>query len=270
MWAVGLALILLVSSVATARWAGKQRPSGLPPLWNIPLVVANYTQISSTLAALSLASVVFIATIGQDSPAFEDSIGLFLFSVIRLVSASMQFAATPHPLGDGLERRTQNYGYVTANGSFYLGIAVSWLGLRLLLLSIHQDHLADIFTWVLLFAIVMGGSRLCMHLYKHTSINGMACLMIPALGVAYASGYWFGIATLWSGFLPAGNQPLYFSIVAFVLAGVGYGFHTLLLALQGERPWEDAVTIHGEAFLATHVQCTITVVMLIWLSVAEI
>jgi hypothetical protein len=270
LWALGFVVLLGASSAATAFWVSTKRAPAALALWDIPSIVANYTQIGSALAGLSLASAVFIATLAPNSPAFEDSIGLFVLSFIVLVGASMQFAGTPNPNEEeGGAQRIQRFGYMTANCSFYVGLAASFLGLRLLLLAIRLDSLADTLTWVLFVALAAGGLRLCVHLYRHTMLSRVACFAIPAMGFAWALAYWFGLASLWSELIPQHNQPLLVALVGLVVAGIGYGLQTAMLALQGEEHWEVGLARFGDQCLAGYVQGVVTVVALIWCAVAE-
>jgi hypothetical protein len=271
LWIVGFVALLGGTSVATALWASTQRGRAAQDLWDIPSIVANYTQIGSALAGLSLASAVFIATLAPNSPAFEDSIGLFMLSFVMLVGASMQFAGTPNPgEAGGSAQQIQRFSYMTANCSFYIGLAASFLGLRLLLLAIRLDDLADTLTWVLLVTLAAGAARLCVHLYRHTSLSRFACFGITPIAFVWAPAYWFGLAAVWPQLLPVNHQAILSCLAGFVVAGVGYSLQTVMLGLQGERHWEDGVSRLGEQCLAGYAQSVITVVVLIWCAVAQI
>jgi hypothetical protein len=88
---------------------------------------------------------------------------LFLIAFLIFIGAAMQFGTTPNlPTAPTEAYRTiQEYSYLLANTSYYLGLSLSWLGLPLLLSTISLHYLAGILVWLVLFAIVGGGMRIC-------------------------------------------------------------------------------------------------------------
>jgi hypothetical protein len=271
MWVIGLSLLLVFTSAAFAYWATSRRSSPPPPLWDIPTIARSSTDISGVLSALSLAAAVFIATLAPDSPEFETSIGLFIFSFLILVASAMQFSATPnleHPL-DEKGVTDQYLSYVAANCSFYLGTALSWLGLRLLMISIGVPLLAEILTWVLLLSIVVGALRISMHLYRHGGIHGASCIALPVVALAAALAYRYGLGGLWSDLWPNQDEPLWLAVLGGGVAALGYLSQTVVLAFHGNDDWEPLIQRFGRTWLAVYAQGVVTVVSLVWLAVAE-
>lgn len=82
---------------------------------------------------------------------------------IVLIGTALMFATSRSASWDSAEtevaavcRRTM---YVLANLCFYLGVSMSWLGLHPLLVAIELNHLASVFSWLLLFTIFAGALR---------------------------------------------------------------------------------------------------------------
>ena len=225
--------------------------------------------ISGTLSGLSLAAAVFIATLAPNSPNYEASIGLFVFSFLILVATAMQFATTPNLQLEGRSAAHQYLSYITANSSFFLGVALSWLGLRLLLISIHLDDLAGILTWVLLFAILAGAFRLSMQLYRHGGVSGLVCLFIPITGFVFALLYRFVFSEAWSALWPDADASLRLGIVAFAISGLAYLFQTFTLAAHGNSGWEAAVDRFATGYLAGYGQSIVIVIVFVWIAVAQ-
>jgi len=270
MWAVGITLLILTTSLIVVAWSEWHGPSITRGLWDLPEVATSFMHISGTLAALSLASAVFIATLAPDSPTFESSIALFIFSFLILIAAAMQFAALPNlPQTDGSIADGQYVSYVIANCSFYLGIALSWLGLRLLLLAIHLEDLAAILTWVLLLSILAGAMRLSMHLYRHGTVNGLVCLLLPAVALGFSLLYRFGVSELWSSLWPDSKQPLDIALFGIAITASGYVFQTALLALYGSGDWAKGVERAARTWLVAYGHSVVVAVALTWIAVAQ-
>ena len=272
MWIPGIALGLIFSSLAVIPLISRTRLQGqVPKLWNLGAVAIGLTELSGSLAALSLAAAVFIATLTADSGVFEDSIGLFVLSFLILTGAAMQFASTPNRQENESEEfhSIQNVSYVIAISTFFLGIALSWIGLRLLLLAIRADTAADILTWILLLSIIAGALRVCTHLYRHTEAAPSICFAIFAIGFLGPIAYKAGPVGVWSDLWPQRNETLYLATIAFVIAVVGHSFQTAILAVHGHERLEPVITRFHQPFLALYALNVIEIVLLVWLAVAE-
>src|SRR5687768_14006954 len=161
MWVVGVVSLLVLLAVGLVFLNSEKRSELPSPLWNLSEIAGHYTDISGILAGFSVASAVFIAASAREAPGFTDAIGLFIVSFLILIAATMEFGTTPN-LSDRVTPSTirdQQLSYLTANFSFYLGTALSWLGLRLVLLSIEQSRLAELVTWLLLVSVWAGSAR---------------------------------------------------------------------------------------------------------------
>lgn len=273
MWVAGVVTLLTVVSVAGAvlvSHSGKGSPPR--PLRDVAAVASDYSDLAGALASLSLAAVVFIATLAPDAPAFDTSIGLFILAFLVLVAAAMEFAATPSMADESPthDLSEQYFSFLLANIPFYLGLALSWLGLRLLVLAIQVNQLADLLTWVLLFAIVLGGLRLVMHVYRFTGASATACLSLVGLSFVAGLMYRFLLSEAWEPLWPSEDEPLQLSVVAFVFAGLGYLYQTALFATSGE---DSAIARILARFRSTFVFAltlgVLTIVVLAWIAVAQ-
>jgi hypothetical protein len=271
-WLAGVIALLLITSLPAAILVSQSEEASKPRTpRSLPVVVSNYTQLAGNVAALCLAAVVFIATLAPESPVFDTSIGLFILAFLVLVTSAMEFATTPSLASDEADADPgESYlSFLVANLSFYLGLALSWLGLRLLVLALELDHLADLLTWVLLLAIIMGSFRLCMHIYRYTSANSWACVSLLAVSLAAAASYRFLFAEGWDDLWPADDGPLLLSVVAFAATGLGYLYQTLLFATHGQPNPSRLLSEHRSALLCAYTQGVLTLVVLAWIAVAQ-
>jgi hypothetical protein len=260
-----------VAGLAAVLLSRSGEGSSPRPFPDLAVVTSAYSQLAGALASLSLAAVVFIATLAPDSPAFETSIGLFVLAFLVLVASAMEFAVTPSLAEEtgGTALSEQHLSFLLANLAFYLGLAMSWLGLRLLVLAIELDDLADLLTWVLLFAIVVGGLRLTMHVYRYTRATVLACLSLLAVSFGAGLVYRFLLCEAWADLWPAEDGPMLLSVVAFVVAGLGYVYQTLLFAIDENSDLVQALTRWRSAWIFGSTQSVLTIVVLAWIAVAQ-
>jgi hypothetical protein len=270
MWVIGVSWLLLGSAAISVLLALRSRPNPALPLWDVSRVAGSYTTIAGSLSGFTVASAVFIANATRGSFEFEGAVGMFILAFLVLIASTMLFATTPNLAGDVTQQylTDQHLSYMMANTTFYVGIAISWLGLRLLLLAIEFNDFAETLTWVLLSAVLLGSMRLSMHLYRHTTINALACFAVVPLAMAMALLY-RALGDTFDALWPDRDQPLAFATVAFFVAGTAYAYQTLLLTLHGHARWEAMIARVGQRWTIAHAQASVTIIFLVWLAVAE-
>jgi hypothetical protein len=150
---------------------------------------------------------------------------LFLIAFLVFISSAMQFATTPNLPNpkDEVYLTLQGCSYVLANANFYLGLCLSWLGLPLLLVAIGLEYLADIFIWLVLFAILGGATRV--------SSSGLSVFALVELRVGLSILLvCFGAAALYrpvaseqvDDLLPTEHAPALIAVRCFAVAAVGF------------------------------------------------
>ena len=272
MWAVGTVLLLLVSCGLCLLIAGR-RDEAPADIWDVAGTARTYTTIVGTLAGFSVTSAIFIAnlTTARESDAFEGVMALFLIAFLVFISAGMQFGTTPN-LPDrpaGAYQTIQGYSYLLANASYYLGLALSWLGLPLLLSAVGLRFLADIVLWLVLFAILGGAMRICgAGLSVFTGVQLPVGLAVPAISFVGACFYRLVLARQFPDLLPAEHGATLFAVLCFVLGSVGFVLQsTMVASLQNESSAARVVRVGGPVLLA-FISGMVTSSSLLWLAVA--
>jgi hypothetical protein len=270
MWIAGVVMLMLVAIALVQALGLRQRQAPAWPLWDIPRVAGFYTTIVGSLSGFAVASSVFIANLARGDPEYEDAMAMFIIAFLVLIGSTMQFAATPN-LAETAPGYVadQQLSYTVANVSFYVGIAVSWLGLRLLVLASGFETLGTILSWILFFSITAGAMRLSMHVYRHTLLSRLACFSIPAIAAGLTVIYRFGAVELVPELWPADNQALSFAVVAFFAGGLAYASQTTLLSWHGNPAWERIVARWGPRWLLGYCQASVLTIYLLWLAVVE-
>ena len=275
MWLVGIALLLGVASaiVVWVGWTPRRTPSA--SLWDIPSLAGPYTGIIGTLAGFSIASAIFVANLNlvAESSSFPPVIGMLFVSFLVLVPAAMMYGSTPDPPApdeddDGVGVVLQRLSNLLANGGYYLGLALSWLALRPLLVGLRLPTLAETFTWVLLVTVVAGGMRLDVWLYRLTAANATSCLAVPVVGLVLPVLYRLASVHLAPWLWPTDEAIMALTLVVFGMAGVGFALQSSLLVVHDDRKLCAWLLQHGHRVALAYVEATVALVVLVWLAVA--
>jgi hypothetical protein len=272
MWPVGIVVAIAVTAMLSLPLAQPRRTELHPLVWDIPRVAATYTTILGALAGFSVVSSIFIAnlTVARESPEFESVIGMFLLAFLVFMATAMLFGTTPNlPEGDYAFQRSQRLCLFLASCGYYTGIAVSWLALRLLLLAIELDYVADIFTWILLIAIISGGLRLTNFLIQLTLVNRRAAIAGPALGFLVAAIYGLGLAELVPELLPLSREPFLLAVTLFALGGVGFSLHTLVLMFSETERGQRVIERLADGMALVYALTLTLMAGLLWLVIAR-
>lgn len=273
MWIVGVLLSLATGSALTSLVGWKQRATPCaPPLWDIQRVAAAYTTIVGSLSGFTVASAVFLAnlSVARTSQAFVDLVGLFLIAFLILMGAAVMLGTTPPTVevSTGDEHlQIRHINYIISTVGFYLGTSISWLGLRPMLLALQLQYLADIFSWLLLLAILAGGVRLGASLYSLARVKGIACLSVPVVGLGVPAIYRLVFVNHFSSLWPSVNAGLMFAIITFGIGSTGFLFQSGLPALYGNSVLQRQAQRAGHRILLGYVQAVMMGIGFLWFSV---
>ena len=276
MWLGGVLVLLAAVVAATSRVGRTLRDAPCSPVWDIPAVASTYTGIVGALAGFSVASTVFLANRAaarntENTEAFAVTMGMFPVAFIGFLVASQMFGTLPNRAaakdagGDDLDQRL---GFLLAIVGYYIGLSISWLGLRPLLIGLKQRALADVFAWLLLAAVFAGAARLGVFLYRLTRVRPAACLAIPLLGFGAAAAYRLGAARVVPSLWPERDAPLSITLVLAGIAALGFTAETAMLAFHGDARLRRLLPGLGERVVLAYVQAVVTVVALLWFAVS--
>jgi hypothetical protein len=238
-------------------------------------MAATYTGIAGVLAGFAVTSTIFLASLDASAGPrpFAATMGMLLIAFVVFLLASQMFGtlptrgvpAAPGGKGDALPR-VQCLGLVLAIVGYYIGLTLSLLGVRPLLLALGLELLADVFAWALLATVLGGAARLGVFLYRLTRVAGVACLAVPVLGLGAAAAYRLIAAQVAPALWPVADATLWLAVVVGGLAGLGFAAETALLAFQGEPRLQRRLWAADQVVLA-YVQAVVTVAVLLWFAV---
>ena len=103
--------------------------------------------------------------------------------------------------------------------------------MRPFLIAIKLDFLADIYTWILLFAGVRARRGTGCVLLRADRARRLASSVCRLSGFGAAAGYRFVLVPHFPALWPRENAPLLLSVILFALMGLIFARHTLVLAL---------------------------------------
>jgi hypothetical protein len=245
-------------------------PTALPQ-WDVATLGAAYSAAIPPLAAFSIALAVFLANVSRTAnpEAFENVMALFLMAFIILIGTALMFATSRSAFFGAVEdddvllsRRTM---YVLANLCFYLGLNMSWMGLRPLLLAIELDNLAGVFSWLLLFSVVAGAVRQSAWLQGLFGADPLACMSIGLLPILAVCVYWFGLVSLAPSLWPE-NSTLSFAVLVFIVACPPFLLETNVIRFAADQRCAGLLSRVGSRLMPAYQCVAVTAMLLLWLS----
>jgi hypothetical protein len=273
MWVAAVVLTIVAVSAITLAIGRRTKPEAKILPWDIPKISGTYTSIVGSLSGFAVASSIFIANlrVSHPAPEFEAVIGLFLAGFVLLVGTAMMFGTVPnHPdLASGRSQpgSTQLVVYTLANINYYLGISSTWFALRPLLLAIDLPMAASIFTWILLFVAVAGGSRIGMFVYRLTRFGSPVVFLIPAAAFGMTTVYRLVLVPLVPGLWPSESPSLALMMVLFVIAAIGFSASTLLLQRLSSHESTQPTRLARQDRLLAFTQAAACSVAFLWWAV---
>ena len=229
--------------------------------------------IVGMLGSASIVSSIFIAnlSIAREAEEFASIMGMFIIGFFVLTGAAMEYASTPNrgEIVDEDYVRIQRYAYFMANVSFLSGLMICWSGLRLLVLAIELDYVADILVWVLLVSLLAGLVRQSQALLRLSGNAEAACLAIPLLAFAAAAAYRLVLVPNIDGLRPPHDEALLFTLVCFVLVAVGFASQSSLTGAWGRQREMALVHRFGDRLMLGWMQATATSLAMLYMVVAK-
>ncbi|HLG11083.1 MAG TPA: hypothetical protein VI876_04920 [Dehalococcoidia bacterium] len=272
LWLV--AVIPMVAGVAGTSAYLNRRGGWVPNTlhqWDVATLGAAYSAAIPPLAAFSIALAVFLANVSRTANprAFENVMALFLMAFIILIGTALMFATTRSAFYGAeeneevvLSRRTM---YVLANLCFYLGLNMSWLGLRPLLQAIELHNLATVFSWLLLFSVMAGAMRQSAWLQCLFGASPIACVSIGLLPIIAVCFYWFGLVSLVPDLWPQ-NSTLTFAVFVFIVACPPFLVETNVIRFAGNERCITLLSRVGSRLMPAYQGVAVTAMLLLWLS----
>lgn len=274
MWVLPVMVLLVATALLALLLTGKTRRPVPATVWDLDILSTAYAALVSTLAALSIASTIFLANLNlaQASEAFPDVMAMFLIGFMIQVGAALMFATTRSwmPAPEEAVRHVVSHRlmYVLSNAAFYLGLTVTWIGLRPLLVTLNMPTLATVFLWLLAFVAFSGAARLAAWLYSLLGVRPLACAAIPVIGLAAPAIYRFVIVTYVPSFWPQRLPTLAMGVVVFCIGAMAFAFETAMIALRGSTRLHSVMERVATRALTAYMQAVATAVGLLLISTA--
>ena len=273
MWAVVVTLLiaLSVAGVLAAAW-GRSAPPW-PSVWDLPRSAGSYMGIVGMLGSASIVSSIFIAnlSVAREADEFASVMGMFIIAFFVLIGAAMEYASTPNraDVVDEDYLRIQRYAYFMANVSYLCGLMISWSGLRLLVLAIDLDYVADVLTWVLLVSLLAGLVRQSQALLRLSGNAEVACMVIPLLAFAAAATYRLVLVPNFDGLRPPRDEALLFTLICFALTALGFAAQSSLTGAWGRERETAFIRRYGDRLMLAWMQAMATSLAMLYLVVVK-
>lgn len=240
MWLVGILPLMILVGLFAGFLPGKRGSTEFATDFDLMSLSEEYSAITGPLAGFSIAAAIFLANLSRIAePAFfADVMALFLIAFIMLMATAIIPASFRAARMDSLPEHHHEVHcvlFIVSNLIFYLSLSVSWLGLRPRLLSIDLSSLADVFTWLLLFALLAGATGLGAWLHTLLGVKLLPSVLVPVVPMAAAIVYGLTLAQRFPALWPPVNPVLSLAILVFAIAAVGGGVKTSMITFYGQR-----------------------------------
>lgn len=275
MWLVGVLSLMVIIGGIAALLSQLRGPAPFATDFDLDSLSASYARITAPLGAFSVAGAVFLANITREveNVFFVDVMALFLIAFIMLMATAIIYATFRSANLLSLPETHHDVHcmlFIVCNLLFYMSLSVSWLGLRPLLLSIELSRLADVFTWILLFALLAGAVRLGAWLHTLLGVRFLPSVLIPVIPMVAVVIYGQALAPRFTFFWPEANPVLTFAILVFTFGAIGGGAETAMISFYGNREAHHRLHRIGNILIAPYVSVGIAAVTLLWFSIASL
>lgn len=274
MWLVGIIALIAATMLTTYALTLPRSAKTVVVPWDLSVTAQRFIFIVGTLSGFTVASAFFVAGFFERSRSdpLDTVIGMLLLAFMNLVGTAMVFGTVPltqaGPKKNQNRVRWQATIYLIGDAGFYLGVGLAWFALLPFLFAIKMDLLAQLFVWILLFAVAGGALRLSEKLYVLTAHNALACTAIPFVGVGAAAFYRFVLVPVFPALWPSHHASLLIATTAFAVAATGFLVDTLLLAIGPHHRLTIGLSGPKAPFAPLYCQAIVTTAGLVWASVA--
>jgi hypothetical protein len=245
-------------AIGTALWfVGPLYVVKRDPTFEIGDVSARHVTILGGLAAFAVTGIIFLVTQAQNVPdasgaAFTTVLAMFVVAYMGYFSSSLLFANVSHLAQDTMFdlAAAQYVGASISLFSIYLG----WFALVPLFEAFGLTRIADLVSWLLIGALLVGYSQLASALNRSGYASLRLAILLPVFAAVVTLVY-AALIGLLGPELRSGEATLALTHVAFVLAVPAYAIH-MILPIAADREslravlatrWHLVVVAYAEA-----------------------
>jgi hypothetical protein len=245
-------------AIGTALWvAGPRYVVRRDPTFEIGDVSARHVPILGGLAAFAVTGIIFLVTQAQNVPdpsgaSFTTVLAMFVVAYMGYFSSSLLFANVSHLAQDKVFDLAAAQ-YVGASISLF-SIFLGWFALVPLFESFSLTRIADLVSWLLIGALLVGYSQLASALNRSGYASVRLAVLLPVIATVVTLVYAVVVDVL-APELRSAEATLALTHVAFVLGVPAYAIHMILpIAARRESlngvlatRWHLAVVAYAEA-----------------------
>ena len=221
---VGYLVAATIATAAVLFVAGPRNRGRRDPTFEPVDVAGRQVGVLSALGGFALTAIVFLVTQARNVPdptgtSFTTVLAMFVVAWMGYFSSSVLFAQVSHRAEDATFDLAAAQ-YAGASITFF-GVFIGWFALRPLFQTFGLTPIADLVSWLLVGAVVVGYGILANALYRTGYATARLTLVMPALAVAGCLGYWLVVAAIVPD-LRSVESTLALTITAFLLGVPAY------------------------------------------------
>jgi hypothetical protein len=254
---VGYLIAASVAIAAALAVAGPHYVVKRDPTFEIGDVSARHVTIVGGLAGFAVTGVIFLVTQARNVPdpsgnSFTTVLAMFVVAYMGYFSSSLLFANVSH-LTQGTTFDLAAAQYAGASISLF-SVFLGWFALVPLFEAFQLTRIADLVSWLLIGALVVGYGQLASALHRTGYASIRLALLLPIFASLATLAYAVLIGLLAPG-LRSTEATLALTHVAFLVGVPAYAVNTILpIAARGPSlgpiladRWHLAVVGYAEA-----------------------
>lgn len=257
-------------AIGAALWVvGPRYVVARDPTFEIGDVSARHVTILGGLAAFAVTGIIFLVTQAQNVPdpsgaSFTTVLAMFVVAYMGYFSSSLLFANVSH-LAQGTVFDLAAAQYVGASISLF-SIFLGWFALVPLFEAFGLTRIADLVSWLLIGALVVGYSQLASALNRGGYASIRLAVLLPVLAAAATLVYAVVIGVL-APQLRSAEATLALTHVAFVLGVPAYTIHMILPIAARRESLNGVLATRWHLVVVAYAEATMVLMGFVLLSI---
>lgn len=275
MWLVGLSVLFLTLGLSIVLLnRGQYEPPAQSRFWDMVSQATSYQGMMAPMASFSVTSAVFVATLSRSgrTDQLEHMMALFLIGFMAFVGSGVGFATTRSAVtpADATPefRQVVRLQFTWAYSLFFIGISLTWLGLRPLALVIGLTDLADLLSWCLLVALFGAAANQGFWQHYVAGTTMLCSIATPTVALVGAALYHTLVLPFFPALVPP-NHVLDLVRVVFVLGAAAFVADLTVLRLHGLQRADVFLARAIPRFAPPVFACTSAAVFLLWFALVS-
>lgn len=274
LWLLFVGALLALTAGITAYLNRDSDPDDTASHWDLSSLGGDYAGIMTTLMGIGITAIVLLAELRDElaHDQYSSVIGILLIGLVLLTGTSTTYATTRNALNVGRENMdvviARRVLFLMCTVCFFMSVSMTLLGLIPLLNLIRVPEVSRIFSWVMLFVIFSGGTRLGAWADALFNTRTLVTFLFPVQALVGAWIYRMLLAPAFPHLWPQWNAGVSFALVTVGLCATVFFIETSMIRFHGKPRALQVLGKFGPKLLPPFLAAALTSITLVWISLA--